>query len=133
MAAETILAERLSGGLKVAGSGKGGVFVRSGWQTTTIGKGKGKAKHYPATIPEEMETDDLVLDVAKMLTAGKDDILQLRSHPSVTKLVERKKLRLDEWAELYATCILPQKPDANHTLVSWTRSTGFQTEIISPQ
>lgn len=121
VAAETILAERLSGGLKVAGSGKGGVFVRSGWQTTTIGKGKGKAKH-PANNPEEMETDDLVLDVAKMLTAGRDDIVQLRNHPTVAKLVEKKKLRLEEWAELYDESTL-----SFHTLISnfasasWTR------------
>lgn len=105
VAAETILAERLSGGLKVVGSGKGGVFVRSGWQTTTIGKGKGKAK-LPSSNPEEMETDDLVLDVAKMLTAGRDDIIQLRNHPTVAKLVEKKKLRLEEWAELYVKITL---------------------------
>jgi len=42
-----------------------------------------------------------VLDVAKMLTTSKEDILQLRSHPAVKKLVERKKLRLDEWAEFF--------------------------------
>lgn len=34
---ESSLAERLSGGVDVSGSGKGNVFVRSGWQENSIG------------------------------------------------------------------------------------------------
>jgi guanine nucleotide-binding protein subunit alpha len=111
VAAEAILAERLSGGLKVCGSGKGGVYVRSGWQTTTVvgrSKGKGKARSTGNT-PDEAETDQLVVDVSKMLTAGKDDIIQLRSHPSVAKLIEKKRLRVEEWAELYVIFSLVEK------------------------
>ena len=98
VAAEPILADRLSGGLKVSGSGKGGVFVRSGWQTTTIGKGKSRARE-PGSSPNLMDTNELVEDVANMLTGSKEDIIALRSHPHVRKLIEKKRLRLEEWAE----------------------------------
>jgi guanine nucleotide-binding protein subunit alpha len=127
--AETILAERLSGGLKFSGSGKGDVFVRSGWQTRTVGKGKGKARS-PGSTPERMDTDDLVFDVAKMLAACKDDIVQLRNHSAVARLIDKKRLRLDEWAELYVLRNLPfdfpYSPPA-----SWITSAGLPIPTIS--
>lgn len=43
-ALDSQLAERLSGGVAVSGSGKGSVFVRSGWQSRTFGLSFGKAR-----------------------------------------------------------------------------------------
>lgn len=43
-ALDSQLADRLSGGVAVSGSGKGSVFVRSGWQSRTFGLSFGKAR-----------------------------------------------------------------------------------------
>ena len=96
-----VLADWLSGGLNITSGGKNGVYVRSGWQVTTQvsptrNKGKGKARSTGNT-PEDTDPDELVADVAR------DDIASLRHHPAVTKLLDKKKIRLEEWSEL---CVL---------------------------
>lgn len=106
---EHVLADRLSGGLKITGGGKNGVYVRSGWQVTTQGnttrsKGKGKARSTGNT-PDEIDPDELVSDVARRLHIAHDDILSLRNHTAVIKLMEKKKIRLEEWSELYVLCL----------------------------
>ena len=107
VAVEQVLADRLSGGLNITGGGKNGVYVRSGWQVTTQvsptrNKGKGKARSTGNT-PEDTDPDELVADVARRLQIARDDIASLRHHPAVTKLLDKKKIRLEEWSEL---CVL---------------------------
>lgn len=115
LGAEEHLAHRLNGGVPAAGSGKGGVYVRSGWQARAVensslkaqwgdkdrgGSGRGSF----ATEDEGM--DDLVEDVATMLDYSEKDIQQLWSHPIVKSLIATRKLRLEEWSELYAFFLL---------------------------
>ncbi|KAF5372768.1 hypothetical protein D9615_010140 [Tricholomella constricta] len=108
MATDTPLADRLSGGITVSGSGKGGVYVRSGWQARTIENALGRIKpNYDAElkksrgITHDSGQDILVQDVGRMLTAAKDDIKELWSHPTVEGLIVRRKLKLDEWSEFF--------------------------------
>jgi guanine nucleotide-binding protein alpha-1 subunit len=105
VAIEQVLADRLSGGLKITGGGKNGVYVRSGWQVMTQAhlarsKGKGKARSTGNT-PDDTDPDELIADVARRLEIAREDIAFLRSHPAVTKLLEKKKIVLEEWSELY--------------------------------
>ena len=104
VAVEQVLADRLSGGLKITGGGKNGVYVRSGWQVRTQAhlarsKGKGKARSTGNT-PDDTDPDALLADVARKLQIACDDIVSLRHHPAVAKLLEKKKIRLEEWSEL---------------------------------
>lgn len=111
---EPQLADRLSGGVSVSGSGKGEVYVRSGWQARTIQKGqKLLGRHSKRSTPEDeltierpgtalsvIDADPLVDDVARMLEQSRDDIRTLWDHPVVRSLVTSRKLKLDEWSEL---------------------------------
>jgi guanine nucleotide-binding protein subunit alpha len=108
VSADAQLADRLSGGITVSGSGKGGVYVRSGWQARTIENALGRLKprHAPhddaakkATMTQDAVQDILVEEVGRMLTLSKDDIKELWSHPTVRGLIARRKLKLDEWSE----------------------------------
>ncbi|KAF9243432.1 guanine nucleotide binding protein, alpha subunit [Melanogaster broomeanus] len=87
---EPQLADRLSGGIAMSGSGKGEVYVRSGWQARTIQKTLSVA-----------ETDPLVDDVATMLNQSREDIRTLWEHPVVRALISQRKLKLDEWADFF--------------------------------
>ena len=102
------LADRLSGGITVSGSGKGGVYVRSGWQARTIENALGRLKprHAPQddavkknSISQDPAQDILVEEVGRMLAVYKDDIKELWNHPTVRGLIARRKLKLDEWSE----------------------------------
>lgn len=103
---DTQLADRLSGGITVSGSGKGGVFVRSGWQARTIENALGRirarpsvdggGKHNHAEVPQ----DPLVQEVGRLLDVSKDDIKELWNHPTVRALISKRRLKLDEWSEL---------------------------------
>ncbi|KAF8910553.1 guanine nucleotide-binding protein [Gymnopilus junonius] len=106
-ATESQLADRLSGGITVSGSGKGGVFVRSGWQARTIDKIRSKR---PSTATEkkpresvsiDIPPDPLVLEIAQMLEACEDDIQELWSHPTVKGMIVKRRLKLDEWSEFF--------------------------------
>lgn len=104
---EQHLADRLSGGLKITGGGKNGVYVRSGWQVLAQAhlarsKGKGKARSTGNT-PDETDADPLLADVAHKLQIARDDIISLRDHPEVTRLLTKRKIRMEEWSEL---CVL---------------------------
>lgn len=104
------LADRLSGGISVSGSGKGGVYVRSGWQARTIENAIGKLKNKrPNTSSEkaresvssELPPDPMVEEVARLLEAKEDDIHELWGHPTVKHMITKRRLKLDEWSELY--------------------------------
>jgi hypothetical protein len=102
------LADRLSGGITVSGSGKGGVYVRSGWQARTIENALGRiktkreeeAKKARESLSQDVAPDILVQDVGRMLSQSKGDIKELWGHPTVRGLIARRKLKLDEWSEL---------------------------------
>lgn len=108
VATDIPLADRLSGGITVSGSGKGGVYVRNGWQARTIENALGRLKpnYYEPELKKSREPfhdagpDILVLDVGRMLKVAKDDIKELWSHDTVQGLMKRRKLKLDEWSEL---------------------------------
>lgn len=100
------LADRLSGGITVSGSGKGSVYVRSGWQARTIENalGKKKPKHSSEKTREsasqDAPPDPLVQQVAGFLQACAEDIHELWSHPTVKGMILKRRLKLDEWSEL---------------------------------
>ncbi|KAF8627267.1 hypothetical protein AX15_004447 [Amanita polypyramis BW_CC] len=106
------LADRLSGGITVSGSGKGGVFVRSGWQARTIENALGRIR--PRRLGEDNANgkgrdsfsrdpaqDALVRDVAQMLKSSERDIKELWGHPTVKALIAKRRLKLDEWSEFF--------------------------------
>ncbi|KAJ4477383.1 guanine nucleotide-binding protein [Lentinula aciculospora] len=103
--ADAALADRLSGGITVSGSGKGGVFVRSGWQARTIenalGRKRGRISEEPGLKKPDDIQDALVQDVSHMLDVSKDDIRELWAHPTVKGLIARRRLKLDEWSEFF--------------------------------
>lgn len=113
---EPQLGDRLSGGISVSGSGKGEIYVRSGWQARTIHAGQKligrRSKRIetenaellverPATATStEVNLDALVDEVAMMLSQSREDITALWEHPIVRALISKRKLKLDEWSEL---------------------------------
>ncbi|RDB26354.1 Guanine nucleotide-binding protein alpha-4 subunit [Hypsizygus marmoreus] len=109
MATDAPLADRLSGGITVSGSGKGGVYVRSGWQARTIENALGRMRaNYDNDFKKGRDSsfndvvqDILVEDVGRMLASSKDDIKELWNHPTVKGLIARRKLKLDEWSEFF--------------------------------
>lgn len=123
LAAESSLADRLSGGIDVSGSGRGSVFVRSGWQSKTRGFTFGRARERTSSggrfsFAARNSTDDrkgnelelqarkddtsedaLVREVASILASCQRDIKELWELPAVRKLRDRRRLKLEEWAE----------------------------------
>lgn len=114
-AAEAGLAERLSGGVQVSELAKrrgGGVYVRSGWQSTARFAGRKRRadgesaednRNAESASEQKSRRDPLEeeLDrIASMLSACKDDVKELWRHPVVKVLIEKRKLRLQESAEL---------------------------------
>jgi guanine nucleotide-binding protein subunit alpha len=112
VATESQLADRLSGGITVSGSGKGGVYVRSGWQARTIETALGKIKpKRPSTSNEKKPResgeshdgppDPMVQEIGQMLEACEEDIHELWSHPTVKGMIAKRRLKLDEWSEFF--------------------------------
>ncbi|KAF5327017.1 hypothetical protein D9619_004123 [Psilocybe cf. subviscida] len=109
MALDSQLADRLSGGIAVSGSGKGGVYVRSGWQARTIesafGKIKGKQnandRKARESVSTEVPPDALVDDVARQLADCEEDIHELWALPIVKTMIAKRRLKLDEWSEFF--------------------------------
>jgi hypothetical protein len=117
---DTQLADRLSGGIAVSGSGKGSVYVRGGWQARTIenalGRLSGKRSERKDRDSVSTETpsvhDILILDVARMLALFESDIKELWNHPTVKGMIAKRRLKLDEWSEL---CVVGRSISyANH-------------------
>lgn len=105
LTAEASLADRLSGGVQVGALAKrrgGGVYVRTGWQTTLQVSGK-KRRHEESLDMIENGYDPVQeeLDkIARMLLACKEDVKALWSHHVVQMLINKRRLRLQESAEL---------------------------------
>lgn len=106
VATDEQLADRLSGGVTVSGSGKGSVYVRSGWQARTIENALGFRRQPKSDLEggkkrlSDTHHDPLIHDVARILDSSKDDVRELWSHPTVKGLMSKRKLKLDEWSEL---------------------------------
>ncbi|TEB34588.1 guanine nucleotide-binding protein [Coprinellus micaceus] len=104
VATDEHLANRLSGGITVSGSGKGSVFVRSGWQSRTVDNTPGRTKKRPSNehdyYPEDPQ-DPLVKEISRMLQICETDIQELWAHPTVKGLMAKRKLKLDEWSEFF--------------------------------
>ncbi len=124
LTAEAVLAERLSGGVNVSGSGKGSVYVRSGWQSRSLGLAFGKPRERTSSggrfsftggrgsldnqrgsemelqaRKAQAEEDKLVAEVAAILNECQGDIKELWELPAVRKLRDRRRLKLEEWAD----------------------------------
>ncbi|KAK1222871.1 hypothetical protein PQX77_014293, partial [Marasmius sp. AFHP31] len=103
VAYDPALADRLSGGVTVSGSGKGNVFVRTGWQSRTFDSALGRKRqqsHENGKAPEPVQ-DALTLDVNRVLEATQEDIKELWAHPTVRNLINHRRLKLDEWSEFF--------------------------------
>ena len=114
---EPRLEARISGGSPVTSSGKGNLFVRSGWQARTMFKSRfqsrtsftGQRSSLENVAPRRSEDSGMVIlgekdavleEIATILHACRDDIQELWGHAVVRRLREKRKLRLEEWAEL---------------------------------
>lgn len=113
LATEPSLAERLSGGAPNTAASKGNLFVRTGWQL--LGKTKrdqngfmerrGSLDSLPRRSHDSASTgtvdrDKLIEEVANILNACEDDVKELWEHPTVKRLRDKRRLRLEESAEL---------------------------------
>src|SRR6266478_721444 len=112
VAAENTLADRLSGGVRVSGSGRDSVFVRHGWQLRSAarnsflaGRSRGSSGTPVTPVMESgnnVNVSEVVEEVGRILDASREDIKALWRSDVVQKMIKRRRLRLEEWAELYA-------------------------------
>lgn len=112
LSAEAGLADRLSGGVQVGALAKrrgGGVYVRTGWQTTMSVSGR-KRRHSEENDSKgkevqdgEQRTRDVIQkeleDISSLLYACREDVKALWAHAAVRSLIDKRKLRLQESAE----------------------------------
>jgi hypothetical protein len=112
VAAENTLADKLSGGVRVSGSGRDNVFVRHGWQLRSAARNsylssRSRGTSGTPTTPvmesgNTVNVSEVVEEVGRILDASKEDIKVLWRSDVVQKMIKRRRLRLEEWAELYA-------------------------------
>jgi len=105
VAAESTLADRLSGGVRVSGSGKGSVYVRHGWQLRSGGRNLSyRAGSSPSPVVDggsNLAVSEVVEEVGRILDNSKEDVKALWRSDVVQKMIKRRRLRLEEWTELY--------------------------------
>ncbi|THH16106.1 hypothetical protein EW146_g4480 [Bondarzewia mesenterica] len=130
VSAERALAERLSGGVQVVGSGKGSVFVRRGWQSSAFGTKLGKSRRSLSSVGSGRPNsrtdsragtrasvddsasaslvviDEVVEEVARILEVCQEDIKSLWECEAVQKLIQQRRLRLEEWTEFFLSDIV---------------------------
>ncbi|KAL5525745.1 hypothetical protein ACEPAG_7082 [Sanghuangporus baumii] len=114
LTAEASLADRLSGGVQVGTLARrrgGGVYVRSGWQTTMSVSGK-KRRHSEDNNHDEENAsgrpnpvEEELNKISRLLFACRDDVKALWSHPVVRAIIDKRKLRLQESAEHFMKSI----------------------------
>ncbi|PAV16151.1 G- alpha subunit [Pyrrhoderma noxium] len=118
LSAEAGLADRLSGGVQVGALAKrrgGGVYVRTGWQTTMSVSGR-KRRHSEENDSKgkevqdgEQRTRDVIQkeleDISSLLYACREDVKALWAHAAVRSLIDKRKLRLQESAEHFLNSI----------------------------
>ena len=109
VAAEFTLADRLSGGIRVSGSGKGDVYVRDGWQSRSTARNSrsrvASAPNFSFPSPlsdgvNSLNVAEAVEEVGRILDASKENVKALWRSDVVQKMIKRRRLRLEEWAEL---------------------------------
>jgi guanine nucleotide-binding protein alpha-1 subunit len=114
LSTEESLAKRLNGGVT---TGRGEVFVRSGWQVRTFengglvkarrskrsntGHGHGPSSVSASGLPPGLmlDEDPLLDDLSALVEGSKEDIKDLWDDPTVVALITKRKLKLDEWSE----------------------------------
>ena len=96
---EDSLASELSSGVSVAG-GRNGVFVRAGWQAlmTPLSPNRGKAA--PATGGPSPAVAQVTNLASRTLMSVQNEIDELWKHPAVRILLNNRRIRLDESANL---------------------------------
>ncbi|KAG5638217.1 hypothetical protein H0H81_001218 [Sphagnurus paluster] len=100
IAMEDSLATDLSGGVSVTG-GRTGAYVRAGWQalvTSTFSPAESR-------ITESKHTSEVVTLASRTLAANVEPIKALWEHPAVKRLLDSRKLRLDESAPFFLASI----------------------------
>ncbi|KAI9511003.1 G-alpha-domain-containing protein [Russula earlei] len=114
VAAESTLADRLSGGVRVSGSGKGGVYVRHGWQLRSAARNPSSAGRSLSSVAvaspvtesaNTLNVYEVVEEVGRILDASKEDVKTLWRSEVVQKMIKRRRLRLEEWAEFFLSAI----------------------------
>lgn len=98
IAIEGALATELSGGVCVTG-GRTGVYVRSGWKST-VTSGPGSPGMATRSVYQANRANDATGLAAKTFNGIVNELETLWRHKAVKKLVETRKLRLDESAPL---------------------------------
>jgi hypothetical protein len=111
VAAECTLAYNLTGG--VSNFGKGGVYVRDGWQSRSIPRHSHShsrsrvvsAPNYslPSPVIEGMNSPNVagaIEEVCRILDASKEDVKTLWRSEVVQNMIKCRRLRLEEWTEL---------------------------------
>ena len=134
VAAEYTLADKLSGGVRVSGSGKGSVYVRDGWQsrsTTRNSFSRSRAAStpnysLPGTLTDGVNVAEAVEEVCRILGASKEDVKTLWRSDVVQKMIKRRRLRLEEWAEL--SVVLPSRSGPIQMLI---RPTSASSAILT--
>lgn len=119
VALEGTLASNLSGGVCVSG-GRTGAYVRAGWQALVTSAWSPT----PSRTPHSSHSSESVQLAAKTLASTSEPIKALWKHRAVKRLLEAKKLRLEESAPLYVLSSFLVFP-FHHALtsgetVSWT-------------
>ncbi|KAJ3520875.1 hypothetical protein NM688_g9097 [Phlebia brevispora] len=120
---EERLADRIAGGVVSASTGKGNLFVRSGWQARAMFKSRiqprssftGQRSSLENVDPRRSEDSGMVIigekdglleETADLLNACQDDVRELWNHAAVRRLREKRKLKLEEWAEFFLDNII---------------------------
>ena len=122
VAAECTLAYNLTGG----NFGKGGVYVRDGWQSRSTPRHSHSrsravsAPNYslPSPIIEGMNSSNVagaIEEVCRILDASKEDIKTLWRSDVVQNMIKRRRLRLEEWTEL--SVLSPSRSALIQTLI----------------
>ncbi|KAI9463248.1 G-alpha-domain-containing protein [Lactarius psammicola] len=115
VAAESTLADKLSGGIRVSGSGKGSVYVRDGWQSRSAARNSHSSVTRSRVAPTPnyslpspltdgvngLNIAEAVEEVGRILDASKEDVKALWRSDVVQKMIKRRRLRLEEWAEFF--------------------------------
>ena len=99
---EAQLGERLSGGVQIAeGARRRGesIYVRSGWQAQALIKRGDKNGPMP-DAQMTLQNDEELDRIASLLNQNSSDIKRLWVNPVVQALIGKRKLRLDESADL---------------------------------
>ncbi|KAI0045870.1 G-alpha-domain-containing protein [Auriscalpium vulgare] len=125
VAAEATLGDRLSGGVRVSGSGRGGVYVRRGWQIRSggrsgsalqqrgrksLGTGSTQSDLTRTSISEEGTPGlpgpaEIVEDIGRLLDGSRDDVKTLWNSDIVRRMIKKRRLRLEEWSEFFLLAI----------------------------